>query len=372
MRRVEPLTDQHREELFALYARIFGAAKAERFRRRFDWQFVRNPFARDGVVTNWVLTSDSKVVGHLGAMPIDIKVGNERLRGTWICDLMVDAPHRFGNEMDILRTSPVDSFELAMGYGMREHVARSYVRLNWTHLAVGSVLVKVLSLRALAGFHEPARRRGRAGRVESLMRRAANVPHLVRQYVRQQLGAGPSTLSGDVAMRSEFDDSFDRRWDRIGSTYPVAVERNCAYLTWRYQIGGRDGARVIALQRAGTLEGFALIEKVRWRGIVVGLVSELIFPRERQDDARSLLTCAERIMRQEGVAAMVTEGFPARVRAVLVRYGFIESGETENAVFFDRLRKCPPALLGDADNWLLTPGDCDRAFAHPRVAWRDE
>ena len=47
--------------------------------------------------------------------------------------------------------------------------------------------------------------------------------------------------------------------------YPVAVERTCTYLSWRYRIGGRDGARLIVVQGDGTPRGFALIEKVRGR-----------------------------------------------------------------------------------------------------------
>jgi hypothetical protein len=63
---------------------------------------------------------------------------------------------------------------------------------------------------------------------------------------------------------------------------------------------------------------------VRWRGIVVGLISELIFVPEAEDDALCLLAFAEQVLRKERVSAMVTEGFPARVRRVFSKHGFIE------------------------------------------------
>jgi hypothetical protein len=116
----------------------------------------------------------------------------------------------------------------------------------------------------------------------------------------------------------------------------------------------------------------SLIEKVRWRGIVVGLISELIFDTEVEDDALCLLTFAEQVLRKERVSAMVTEGFPTRVRRVFLRHGFIEySREKENAVYLDRFRSSPEPLLEDVENWLLTAGDCDRSLGYPRVAWRD-
>lgn len=372
MRRVEPFTDRHRDGLFALYERIFGAGKAERFQRRFDWQYVRNPYAREGQVTNWILTSDACVVGHLGVVPIDLKVGNARLHSSWICDYMVDAPHRFGPELSTLRASASDSSELPMGYGMPDHVARSYVKLNWKRVAVGSVLVKVLRLRAVACMQVAPRSRGPAGRAGVIATRVASLPRWCRHYLGLRRRQRPSGCFGDVAVRAAFDDSFDRLWEQVASAYPVAVERNCKYLDWRFRLGGRDGARLIVLEGEATPRGFALIEKVRWRGIVVGLISELIFSPEREDDAACLLAFAEQLLRKERVSAMVTEGFPARVRRTLLRHGFIEeTAEKANATFFDRFGKCPEPLVEDVENWLLTPGDSDRSLGYPRAAWRD-
>jgi hypothetical protein len=161
-------------------------------------------------------------------------------------------------------------------------------------------------------------------------------------------------------------------WERVANAYPVAVERNGTYLNWRYRIGGRDGARLLVLQDEGAPRGFALIEKVHWRGIEVGLISELICAAEREDDALCLLACVEDVLRRERVSAIVTEGFPARVRRVLLTDGFIEYPQKkENAVFFDRLRQCPEGLIDDVENWLLTPGDSDRSLGYPRAPWRE-
>ncbi len=360
MRRVEPLLDQHRAGLFALHARIFGAAKAQRFRARFEWWYVDNPYRRAGQVTNWVMTSDGGVVGHLGAAPIDVKVGDQRLHGTWICDYMVDAPHRFGPELSTLRAAASHSSDFAMGYGMPDHVARSYVKLSWGRLAVGSSLVKCLRLRGVAGLLRGPRGGNPTERARLLLR-----------FGRQLLGrsARPPGGAADLGLHGEWDESFDRLWDRVGTAYPVAVERNRRYLRWRYRLGGDDGARLIVLGAVGAPRGFALIEKVRWRGIVAGLITELIVA---PDDARRLLGFAEEVLRREGVSAIVTEGFPARARTAFRQQGFIEPGvERENATFFDRLHHCQPALVDDVENWLLTPGDSDRSLGYPRVPWRN-
>ncbi len=366
MRRVEPFTEQHREELFALYERIFGRGKAGRFRGRFDWLYRRNPYVREGQVTNWTLTSDSSVVGHLGVVPVDITVGGRRLHGSWICDYMVDPAHRFGTEFASLRASASDSSELPMGYGMPDHVARSYVKLGWKRLAVGPFLVKCLRLGAVARLHAP-RRAMPAG---SWARRAADVPRFLRQVLQAQFRQAPSPRAGEVELRAQHETSLDLLWERAGSAYPVSVERNHRYLGWRYRFADRDGARLIVLPGSGEARAFAVIEKVRWRGLVAGLVSELIVSGEREADAHALLTFAEDVLRRERVSLIVTEGFPSRLRRMFLRHGFIQPvSREENATFLDRFRTCPEPLVEDVENWLLTPGDSDRSLGYERVAW---
>jgi len=371
MRRVEPLTNGHREGLFALYGRIFGASKGARFRQRFDWQYGRNPYTRDGQITNWILTSDRAVVGHLGVIPMDLKVGDQRVHGSWICDYMVDPEHRVGSELAALRATASDSADLPIGYGLHDHVVRSYMKLDWKPLAVGSFLIKCLEWRAISSLFAGPRAAGPAGRAGAALRRAADVPRFCRPLLRRRMRPTPAERPM-VALPSAFDDALDRLWERVADAYPVGVERTCRYLTWRYRICGPEGARLLVLRGDAVPRGFALIERVRWRGIDVGLISELIWAPERHDDARSLLAAIEDVMRRERVAAIVTEGFPPRIRRTLLANGFLEYPQRkENAVFFDRLRRCPPPLIGEVDNWLLTPGDSDRSLGYPRAPWRE-
>jgi hypothetical protein len=214
MRRIEPLTAQYRDGLFALYERIFGAAKAERFRRRFDWQFVRNPYLREGQVTNWVLTSDYEGRRSFGCVP-DRRQGRARTTARCVdLRLEVDAPHRFGTEISALRASATDSAELLIGYGMPEHVARSYVNLKLDAPGRRILPRHVSRHTRVVRFRTPHDGRGSRGRAGSMVRRAANLPRFCRQVLRLSLRPHPTGRLADVAVRSEFDASFDRLWER--------------------------------------------------------------------------------------------------------------------------------------------------------------
>lgn len=370
MRRVEPLVERQRGEVIGLHARIFGAAKAERFRDRFERLYVDNPYRRAGHVTNFVLTSDGAVVGHLGAVPVEVRVGAERLPASWICDYMVDEAHRFGPELAALRASASDSSDLPIGYGMPDHVARSYVKLGWSRLAVGPFLVKCLRWRGVAAvLRGDAGRRG-LERARTVWQSAARLPRFARQRLRRPAVA-PAGSAG-VGLGRGFDESFDRLWEEVVAGHPVAVERSRRYLGWRHPLGGDHGARLVVLGEAEAPRGFAVVEKVRWRGLEVGLVSELIAARDGGADARRLLAFVETLLRREGVDAIVTEGFPAPLRAAFRAEGFEPVGAAANATFLDRSRRCPPLLVGDVENWLLTPADSDRGLGYPRAAWRRE
>lgn len=363
--RVEPLSEQHREGVFSLYGEVFGASKAEKLRRRFDWWYRQSPFLGADQVSNWVMTRDSQVVGHLGVLPVRIKVGERSLQASWLCDYVVREGSRLGKTFLKMTTLGSESSDFPMGYGMAPNVARTYRKLGWKQQSVSAFLVKPLRLRGIPLLF---RNGWRGKRLGSSVSQAIGTL-LPGGGARSRQGALARAAGETWTRSSEFDASFDALWSRASVAHVIAVERTRAYLRWRYPRRDAEGAKIVGVEDRGGLCGFAIVEKVRWRGVVTGLISELVAGRE---EASRLLAAVEGLFRRERVSAMITEGFPALLRESFRAQGFLEEpGDRQLMVFFDRHGLCPAPLLEDSGNWLLTPGDSDRSVGLPRVPWRE-
>jgi hypothetical protein len=365
---VEPLTEAYRPGLFSLYGEIFGEGKASRFQERFDRLYGENPYRDENQVSNWIMIHESRVVGHLGVVPIAVKVGEQTLRGSWLCDYMVQDGSRFGKAFLELTARGSESSEFPMGYGMAAHVARIYCKLDWRRHTVAPLLVKPLRINAIPALLRSAKRNDGFGRAAvaaaSPLRRL-----LARRIGPEKRGEDPRQTT---PISAEFDDAFEALWEEVRESYPIAVERTQSYLRWRYASAAEPTARIASLKGREGLLGFAVVEKIRWRGIVAGLICELVVPRRNLARTSRLLAAIEDLFRRERVSAIVTEGFPAPIRGVLRGNGFVE-GESDGALmtFFDRRKSCSESLLREPENWLLTPGDSDRSLGYVAVPWRE-
>ena len=367
---VVPMDDgEHRAQLFALYHQIFGATKAERLRERFDWQYRQSPARRPGQAASWVLVRAGRVVGHLSVIHVEMQAGDARWQGCWGCDLLVHPEHRRGKGLRALLAALDGAADLPMGYGMGDVVGRTYQRLGYRRLAIGSHLIRFRSARGALKLRAANDARGRPARVAVQVR--GRIRHLLHYLSRRRatpdLGGWEAEIADpDGGATAEAEDL----WRRIAGGYPLAAVRSRAHLAWRYGWRGA-AARFLLLRRQRRLEAIAVLEACRWRGLRVGQISELLVPRS---EAPALVPVVAHLVSQalarQRIDALLTEGFPSDLRRAFTASGFhaCVEGRRETAVILDRDR-LPAELASDPDNWLLTAGDSDRSTSYPRLRW---
>lgn len=96
---IEPITAETREGVIDLFAEVFGPAKAEYLRQRYDWQYRDNPARRPGQITNWALIDEGRVIGHAGFVMVDVGLGDARYQGCRGIDLMVTPSFEAGRSL---------------------------------------------------------------------------------------------------------------------------------------------------------------------------------------------------------------------------------------------------------------------------------
>jgi hypothetical protein len=166
-----------------------------------------------------------------------------------------------------------------------------------------------------------------------------------------------------------FDESFDELFERVASEVPCLVEKNAAFLRWRYGPGSpQHPVKILGVRGSEGLLGYAVL------GVTIpgffdslrdGYVLDLATLPGRRDVARALLPELVRFFRQAG--------------APMVRYRFRESstsprsGDLLRMGFFPRkgrsnrlLVKFADPGLGktarDVDNWSYSIGDGEASF----------
>lgn len=319
--------------------RVLGEDRDARWRRdraaAWSWQFERNPHG-DGRATFLVALRDGAIVGVDGVMPTRVRAGPRVIPSVWNVDLAVLRNARGAGVGGALMRRIPRLAELSMAYGISDLSEPLFAKQGWRRI------------HALSGWNLPLRGDG--------------PPWLARRARKALLSA----LHGDprrdpVELRVDVwpdDDALASLWDAVKSGYACAVERDAAYLRWKYRqhpairylpVSAWRGDRLLGLLIARPDPDLAVL--VDWVGPAgaVGLLVPLV---ER----------GVRALGQRGARAVYLETTDAALAQACQELGF-------NAVREGmRLRVWAPAHLVDLP-WLVTSGDADNDLLHACGTW---
>jgi N-acetylglutamate synthase-like GNAT family acetyltransferase len=158
-----------------------------------------------------------------------------------------------------------------------------------------------------------------------------------------------------VEFPEQFDQRFDRLWDRAQSQFPIATERSSKFLNWRFRDCCDDQFRTLCLSDANhELAGYVVYCR---QGTTVRFLDLLC---ARPEDLEILVVEALRHVRSlRPVVYSVSvpyfgNGF---LPSVLRRCGFRQRPEQNQLVVWANEEKLPLASLCDRNRWYLTAVD---------------
>jgi hypothetical protein len=114
---------------------------------------------------------------------------------------------------------------------------------------------------------------------------------------------------GEVTVQAvdQFDQSFDEFWSEVRDKYPIMVERDRAFLSWRFaQVSGRR-YHVLEARAGHRVLGYAVLRCSTVRGVRSGLVLDLLVSDSSLSETAGvcLLAEAEAYFRAQKVALIV-------------------------------------------------------------------
>ena len=345
-------------------------------------------------VYRWVAVADGRVVGHLAAMPQYYRINGQRVVAHTPADLMAHA--RYGLQAFALMRRFFRATENYVSCDMVPAVIAIETRLGAELAGPLRYAAKLLSVSRLPAPSLPASamRLSNIGEGSAGTRGYASWPDAGSEGAEEHVAAPlavrprmpmPAPVKGllDGVLRAVdeglgrafgsglrveelegFDESFDELFERVAAGVPCVVEKDAAFLRWRYGPGSPQAPlTVLGVKGGETLLGYVVL-KVASTGQDVYVLDLTTIPG-RHDVARALLRQAIRFSRQRG--------------AQIVRYRFLESpasaraGDLRRLGFFYRRGRSNNLLVRFADrglhktardvaNWSYTVGDGEATF----------
>ncbi len=208
-----PYVGADHDAVLALLTEGMPAAHAAAKRAMFHWQFFENPHA-DGHSPFLVAVADDAIVGINAMMPVRIVYHGRRRMAGWSCDSRVDDRFRGRGIVPELVRRLQSDIGILMGYGITDSMMRALDKVPWE------------TSPDLTGFFFYANERGAKGLMKNLHSR---ISRRMRQAARRD------DIRISVNQDVDFGNDVDDLWTRSAPTYVSAVERDAAYLNWKYR-----------------------------------------------------------------------------------------------------------------------------------------
>jgi predicted N-acetyltransferase YhbS len=357
------------EQVESLYAEVFGERSLASWRRRFQWQFERNPSTASRRSLLWVAEYRHGIVGFLASFPMRVSVGETELVTLCPCDLMISSEARglgLGTRLmkHYLASGPV----LANALQYSAAAASIYDRLGYAAVAAEPQMLRPYDMGALVSSRIRARVEGRsvplsfaAGVAAPLIGLVANTAAAGLNSVRKPR---PSRAVA-VAAITEAGPEFDRLWHQLRPRFAAVVVRDRAFVQWRFLDDPlRRNTVLVARSLSGEALGYAAVMVAERHDVRLGYLLDVFADPKADAVIDALMAAALKALEADHVAAVNCLGLHPGIRRRVHRYLYLRTRSRENPARF--LWQGEPALapvVYEASSWHLTHADGDETFS---------
>lgn len=339
------------KEIFAFSRAAWPSRPEDLLDSRWRWLFVESA-QRLGVEPKvWLYREVDRVVGHHGAIPVQLGVGSEVFDSAWFADTMVLESHRSSATGARLVIESNEAFDVGLSLGQTAQMRKIALRLGWVQVAPLQIFVLLL---------QPGR--VLRDKLNPLMARIMGAGLNIRQFVKRLL-AGRGAPRLDVRRLDRFDARHDRLWDAVKGEYPCAVTRDASYLNWKYVT--QPGQEFVRLEftRQGELAAVAVLA-IDDPGAIFhyrrAIVVDLIVAPLDSGLVLAVLGALREHCASLDVDAIFFHVISEKLEASLRRYGFMQRKPTRFLLVNPQRTSVETSQrLASASNWLITMGDSD-------------
>jgi GNAT superfamily N-acetyltransferase len=335
---------EHDEEMFRLYAEVFGVPAAEASRSRYAWQYHRNPGNAETGPVSWMAHDGERCLGQMNTMRVSLWFGGREIRASWGNDYFVRKEAQGRGLGMVICDAWSDHEDAALALGLTPSSYPLFKKLGFVDVGPIAFYQKVVSPLQVG--------RKRLGPLLGSLAAPA-----LAAWLRLRFGPEPSRPPGiEVRPITGFADEYDRLWERARASYTMCARRDARYLRWKYLEGPKRYALWEA-RRAGELSGYAVAREDEYRGLRLGWIVDVFSDTRDRQTKDALLATLLASFREHGVARAQAYSMNAPLAADLGRFGFFRGASAVQ--FCVKARVDPNGAFQDVGNWNLMFGDGD-------------
>lgn len=329
--------------------------------KRWGWANVGNPNIQDKQFPAWFCKDAKKdvIAGHLGIIPVSIKVKNNSYATVWGRDMIVSPEWRgqgiasllFDTIMKKVKNSTI-FFLLA---GLNDYAVSIYKKLGFIHLGYIPLYVRIIRLDAIL------RKRIRNKNLLNLLNILGNI--FLKIVYMPSWRSNTRSKSILVTKIRRFDSSFDVLWRKASLSFPIIVKRDMANLNWRF-VDQPYWEYIIFKavdKKEEELKGYAVLREGKSQGLHTGVVTDFF---AQPDDRETLIALINFIIRyfekRTSVDLIRCDIMNRKFERILRKFGFINiRSNTHFMVANINKNIVDPKFIINRNNWFINYADCD-------------
>lgn len=330
--------------LWPAYEQVFGSAAAESLQRRWQWQYICNPF-NPGEPEIHVLVHGDEVVGMHAAFAVPMLINGVPHQGFFLGDLFTLPEFRLGS------ISLVREMQKLPGIGMG--LPNKFSKRLWESLGC----FQYFGARKLTALlsHSPF---GNKPKIQKFIKPLAFTN---RRWITSSIRRGGRALSCDIESSvMGFESKIDEFWRSCETDLRISLRKNFEYLKWRYiDIPNRQYQFRLGVHKGGIVA--LVVFEIQESG---GLLLETLCLRGHEKCLKGLIQTCLAEMLEAGVdkCSVLTNtqshgSFGAKFWASL---GFWVVGRLRTVVGYHKLPEGSAQALSNGSNWACSFGDGER------------
>ncbi|MGI8787539.1 MAG: GNAT family N-acetyltransferase [Pyrinomonadaceae bacterium] len=325
--------------------------------RFWNWHYPQNPYVETNNLSAWIAKDDGKIVGHLGAIPVRLKIGDEQKSAIWAVDLVVHPDYRRKGLARNLVIAAEDFCPRLMAINtVRQHSTALFEGLGWRMIG------KIPRYNKLLFPGEAVRE---ISRIKSL-RRFANFsfaplrPRSIKDFFNK---------NNRLRFIEKIDADFDDLWRQASAHWSCAVSREAAFLRWQYAEQPDKKFDVLGFYASEKLLGYVVLyfRKAESNGALpkAAITDFCYHPAQPTETIDALLQGALQLALERRAGALVIDVSDSLIEERLRFFGF---GRVKNPLQLIVKSAEQQQLFYDAGKWLITRGDSDVSiFEEPNL-----
>lgn len=350
--------DDEDEAIGLLLSKLSPQERSEVYqlrKTRWHWQYYENPANPETEPILWVAEEETKedektksrIVGLVCPLAVKVRTPLGLTLGSWCNDWIVHSDYRGKGLGWQLEDAWVKTFPIALGRGWSKRAYEVSVKLG---LITVSGFLRCWIVLSRFGFASLLWRVRHFERLKRLLLLPVGLTLSKKRQLGVELGVSSSLLGDEEGI-----------WIRVASCYGFAVERDQAYLEWRYSKNPMQEFKYIRATSNGKLLGLAIVRLSSDRP-PIGVICDLVLDPNDIQVGVGLLEKAIEFFSSKGACA-VTLDLPPALEPVIRAIKRPIMIEEAKILVGDNDGKYGDLGIYDAKSWYLSRSDSDIDFS---------